>query len=196
MLLCNAKCRTISTVSFGGRLRCPLAPRVLATHRTLGVRINQMFRGSLLRLVFALCACLPLVTLSWAAHINTHAPTKSKSQKISESAHTRRRSYQCAGICGRRRARLPRSRRTLAKEGLMPRFERAALMEKFRGMIARGEIETITIGKRRLVVIESYVKLVKARRAAPPEDARRNTAVPALGSRKRGDPPAVTAPAG
>ena len=67
-----------------------------ATHGTLGVRINQMFRGSLLRLVFALCASLPLVTLSWAAHINTHAPTKSKSQKISESAHTRRRYHHLA----------------------------------------------------------------------------------------------------
>src|SRR5215470_1966373 len=64
--------------------------------RTLGVRINQMFRGSLLRLVFALCASLPLVTLSWAAHINTHAPTKSKSQKISETAHTRRRYHHLA----------------------------------------------------------------------------------------------------
>src|SRR5579871_2543780 len=50
-----------------------------------------MFRGSLLRLFLALCACLPLAGVSWAAHINTHTPTKSKSQKVSESAHTRRR---------------------------------------------------------------------------------------------------------
>jgi penicillin-binding protein 2 len=55
-----------------------------------------MFRGSLLRLVFALCAGLPLATLSWAAHINTHTPTKSKAQKISESAHTRRRYHHLA----------------------------------------------------------------------------------------------------
>lgn len=48
-----------------------------------------MFRGSLLRLVFALCACLPLAGVSWAAHIATHTPTK-KSQKISETQHTRR----------------------------------------------------------------------------------------------------------
>src|SRR5215831_6125378 len=79
-----------------GWLYCPLARHVLSTHGTLGVRINQMFRGSLLRLVIALCASLPLVTLSWAAHINTHGPTKSKSQKISESAHTRRRYHHLA----------------------------------------------------------------------------------------------------
>ncbi len=49
-----------------------------------------MYKGSLLRLVFALCACLPLAGVSWAAHIATHTPTKSKSQKISETQHTRR----------------------------------------------------------------------------------------------------------
>ena len=49
-----------------------------------------MFRGSLLRLAFAFCACLPLAGVSWAAHIATHTPAKSKSQKISETQHTRR----------------------------------------------------------------------------------------------------------
>src|ERR1700751_5979324 len=49
-----------------------------------------MFRGSVLRLVFALCACLPLAGVSWAAHIATHTPAKSKSQKISETQRTRR----------------------------------------------------------------------------------------------------------
>lgn len=49
-----------------------------------------MFRGRLLRLILTLCACLPLAGVSFAAHINT-SPSKSKSQKISESAHTRRR---------------------------------------------------------------------------------------------------------
>src|ERR1700758_3347590 len=51
-----------------------------------------MYRGSVLRLVFALCACLPLAGVSWAAHITTHTPTKSKSQsqKISEGQRTRR----------------------------------------------------------------------------------------------------------
>src|ERR1700741_4520578 len=49
-----------------------------------------MFRGSVLRLVFALCACLPLAGVSWAAHIATHTPAKSKSQKISETQRPRR----------------------------------------------------------------------------------------------------------
>jgi penicillin-binding protein 2 len=51
-----------------------------------------MLRGSVLRLVLAISACLPLAGVSWAAHINTHPPTKSKTtSKISETAHTRRR---------------------------------------------------------------------------------------------------------
>jgi penicillin-binding protein 2 len=55
-----------------------------------------MFRGSHLRLVFAFCACLSLAGVSWAAHINTHTPTKSKSQKVSETARTRRRYHHLA----------------------------------------------------------------------------------------------------
>ena len=56
-----------------------------------------MSRTSLLRLVFAVCACLPLAGVSWAAHINTHTTAKSKStQKISETAHTRRRYHHLA----------------------------------------------------------------------------------------------------
>jgi cell division protein FtsI/penicillin-binding protein 2 len=55
-----------------------------------------MFRGSLLRLVLAACACLPLAGVSWAAHIATHTPTKTKSQKINESQHTRRRLHHLA----------------------------------------------------------------------------------------------------
>jgi penicillin-binding protein 2 len=55
-----------------------------------------MFRRSLLRLVLTVCACLPLAGVSWAAHINTHTPTKSKSQKISETARTRRRYHHLA----------------------------------------------------------------------------------------------------
>ena len=52
---------------------------------------------SVLRLAFALLLTLPLAGLSWAAHINTHTPAKSKSQsKISESAHTRRRLHRLA----------------------------------------------------------------------------------------------------
>src|SRR5258708_3505349 len=53
-----------------------------------------MFRGSLLRLVLALCACLLLAGVSWAAHINTHTPTKSNSKKVSETPRTRRRIHR------------------------------------------------------------------------------------------------------
>lgn len=56
-----------------------------------------MSRGtSSFRLFLTFVSCLVLVTLSWAAHINTHTPTKSKSQKISESQHTRRRIHHLA----------------------------------------------------------------------------------------------------
>lgn len=56
-----------------------------------------MFRGkSLLRLVLAMFACLPLAGMSWAAHINTHAATKSNSKKISETPHARRRLHHLA----------------------------------------------------------------------------------------------------
>jgi hypothetical protein len=49
-------------------------------------------------------------------------------------------------------------------------------------MIARGEVETISIGKRRLVVVESYRRRVEKLKAQPPQDARRNRTVPAFGS--------------
>ena len=55
-----------------------------------------MYRGSILRLVLALCACLPLAGVSWAAHIATHTPTKSKSQKVSETQRTRRHYHRLA----------------------------------------------------------------------------------------------------
>lgn len=51
----------------------------------------------LLRLVLAVSACLPFAGVSWAAHIATHTPSKSKSsQKVSEAAHTRRRYHHLA----------------------------------------------------------------------------------------------------
>ena len=57
-----------------------------------------MFKGtSLLRLVLTLCASLALVGMSFAAHINTNAPSKSKSQKkVSESSRTRHRMHRLA----------------------------------------------------------------------------------------------------
>src|SRR5215467_10606497 len=54
-----------------------------------------MFRGSLLRLVLAFFALLVFTGMTWAAHINTHAPTKSKSQ-VSETPRTRRRMRRLA----------------------------------------------------------------------------------------------------
>ena len=51
---------------------------------------------SLFRLVVTLCASLCLASVSFAAHINTHTPTKSKSQKISETQRTRRRLHHLA----------------------------------------------------------------------------------------------------
>jgi len=55
-----------------------------------------VFRGSLLRLVLVLCACLSLVSVSWAARIATRTPSKSKSQKVSETQRTRRRLHHLA----------------------------------------------------------------------------------------------------
>jgi len=51
---------------------------------------------SLFRLVVTLIASLCLASVSFAAHINTHTPTKSKSQKISETQRTRRRLHHLA----------------------------------------------------------------------------------------------------
>jgi len=51
---------------------------------------------SLFRLVSALITCLLLAGVSFAAHINTHAPAKSKSRKISESQRTRHRLHHLA----------------------------------------------------------------------------------------------------
>jgi cell division protein FtsI/penicillin-binding protein 2 len=48
-------------------------------------------RTSPFRLILALVVCLLLASVSWAAHITTHAPSKSKSLKISETQRTRRR---------------------------------------------------------------------------------------------------------
>src|SRR5579863_6934128 len=66
-----------------------------------GSEINKMFKGtSVLRLVFGfLAACLVSLSLagvSWAAHITTHPPAKSKSTRISETQHTRRRLHHLA----------------------------------------------------------------------------------------------------
>jgi hypothetical protein len=57
-------------------------------------------------------------------------------------------------------------------------------------MIHDRRLESVAIGRRRLVLIDSYRKLIERQRAAPPQDARRNTAVPRLGSKRRTPGPA------
>ena len=70
----------------------------IETSRILGSKVREMSKGtSLFRLILGLVVGLPLTGVSWAAHI-THTPTKSKtqSQKVSESQHTRRRYHHLA----------------------------------------------------------------------------------------------------
>jgi penicillin-binding protein 2 len=50
----------------------------------------------LVRSVAGFFICLPLGSLSWAAHIATHQPAKKAPQKISETTHTRRRLHHLA----------------------------------------------------------------------------------------------------
>jgi hypothetical protein len=61
---------------------------------------------------------------------------------------------------------------------------------KIRELIRDGRIETVAIGKRRLVVVDSYRRLIQEELNGLPKDARRNDAVPALGSKakKKGTP--------
>jgi hypothetical protein len=61
-------------------------------------------------------------------------------------------------------------------------------VSKILELIRENKLQTITIGKRRLVVVDSYRKLIETELAGPPKDARRNNAVPAPGSKKRGTP--------
>jgi hypothetical protein len=61
---------------------------------------------------------------------------------------------------------------------------------KIRELIRDGRIETVAIGKRRLVVVDSFRRLIQEELNGLPKDARRNDAVPALGSKakKKGTP--------
>lgn len=96
-----------------------------------------MFRGtSLLRLVLAFCAPVLMVSMSLAAHINTHAPAKSKSQsqKISETVHTRRRLHHLA----RSRSVTPVSITTHRRRRYYERFH----MSSFAEDITAGDVTT------------------------------------------------------
>lgn len=79
------------------RVELPLAgtPRA-SKYIDSGSENYKMLGKSLLRLVVTFAVCLPLGEASWAAHISTHAPAKSKSQKINETQHTRRRMHHLA----------------------------------------------------------------------------------------------------
>lgn len=57
---------------------------------------TSLLRLGIFRLFCGLVACLSLVSLSWAAHINTHTPPKKSQSKISETAHARRRLHHLA----------------------------------------------------------------------------------------------------
>ncbi len=91
---------------------------------------------SLLRLFFgflaALLVALPLAGVSWAAHINTHAPAKSKSQKISESQRTRRRI--------RHLARSRSANLTQASVGTRHRYHERFHMSSFAADITAGDV--------------------------------------------------------
>lgn len=59
-------------------------------------------------------------------------------------------------------------------------------------LIHDGTLETIVIGRRRLIVLDSYRRLIAAQQTGPSGDARRNSAVLPIGSSKRrGRPPMV-----
>jgi hypothetical protein len=49
-------------------------------------------------------------------------------------------------------------------------------------MLHDGRLESIAIGRRRLVLIASYHRLIEQQRASPGQDARRNGTVPPLGA--------------
>src|SRR6202046_2734695 len=93
-----SKSRNISKVESVRRVTADWNSSCTEVVQHSGSEINPMFTGkSLLRLLLALGACLPLAGMSWAAHINTstsaHPQTKSKTppRKISETQRTRRR---------------------------------------------------------------------------------------------------------
>ena len=87
----------------------------------------------LLRLLLACVTCLSLLTVSWAANLNTHAlHSKSKSQKISETTRTRHRMH-----------RLARSRATVTHASVRTRrhhyYERFS-MSSFADGIGEGDV--------------------------------------------------------
>jgi penicillin-binding protein 2 len=94
-----------------------------------------MYRGSLLRLVlFCVCACLPLAGVSWAAHIATHTPSKSKSPKINETQRARKHYRHLA------RSRSANFRRVSVSTRRRHRYYERFTMSSFAADIANGDI--------------------------------------------------------
>jgi predicted DNA-binding transcriptional regulator AlpA len=58
-------------------------------------------------------------------------------------------------------------------------------------MIADQRLQTISVGRRRLVVVDSYRRLIAAQLQGSPTDARRNDTVPPIGSKRRERPSAI-----
>jgi penicillin-binding protein 2 len=91
----------------------------------------------LFRLVFAVLACLSFASVSWAAHINTHTPAKSKSQKVSETQRTRRRMRRLART---RSANVTRVSATTRRRRWRERFSMSSFAEDIgSGDITAGE---------------------------------------------------------
>ena len=76
-----------------------------------------------------------MASLSWAAHINTHSSTKSKSQKISETQRTRRRMRRLARTRSTNVARVSATTRRR-------RWHERFYMSSFAEDIANGDITT------------------------------------------------------
>jgi penicillin-binding protein 2 len=83
---------------------------------------------SFFRLILAVAflACLPLASLSWAAHITTRTNSKSKSQKVSESQRTRHRLHHLARS---RSAGLTRVSATTHRRRHYERFHMSSFVE-------------------------------------------------------------------
>ena len=52
-------------------------------------------------------------------------------------------------------------------------------------LLREGELQSIAVGRRRLILLASYHQFIERQRAGPPLDARRNKTVPPLGSTAR-----------
>jgi len=127
----------VVSAQLGERVGLPIHwhPACIEILQVPGSETTKMSRGkSLLRLFLTFVACLALASASWAAHINTHTPTKSKSQKLNESARTRRRIHHLAKSRGRHVTRV--SATTHRRRHYYERFH----MSSFADDITSGDI--------------------------------------------------------